>query len=140
LTIAGYARVWIYPKIEYAHRVAWKLAYGEIPEGLHVLHHCDNPPCCNPKHLFIGTPKDNAQDRASKGRGNNVGVKGTDHPLSKLTEDDVKEIKRTYKPGTSGKSSPYSVNGLAKTYGVASSLIHRIIKGISWPHIEERVL
>lgn len=51
-----------------AMRVAWELTYGPIPSGLHVCHHCDNPPCCNPAHLFLGTAKDNLGDAARKGR------------------------------------------------------------------------
>ena len=50
-----------------AHRVAWELIHGVIPEGMFVLHSCDNKPCCNPKHLFLGTRKDNAQDAKRKG-------------------------------------------------------------------------
>ena len=47
----------------YVHRFAWEVTYGSIPDGLWILHQCDNPPCCNPNHLYVGTPKDNAQDR-----------------------------------------------------------------------------
>lgn len=50
------------------HRVMWELVNGPIPTGLFVCHHCDNPPCCNPDHLFVGTAKDNVQDAISKGR------------------------------------------------------------------------
>lgn len=51
-----------------AHRVAWEVAHGPIPDGLHVLHTCDNPPCCNPGHLRLGTPQDNVDDMMRKGR------------------------------------------------------------------------
>lgn len=51
-----------------AHRYAWILTNGEVPDGLHVLHRCDNPPCCNPAHLFLGTHQDNMADKARKGR------------------------------------------------------------------------
>lgn len=53
---------------ESAHRVIWKLIYGNIPKGMQILHHCDNPPCVNPYHLFLGTAKDNMHDRDKKGR------------------------------------------------------------------------
>lgn len=55
-------------KIYTAHRLSWMLNYGVIPNGLWVLHRCDNPCCCNPKHLFLGTVKDNVDDMRAKGR------------------------------------------------------------------------
>lgn len=66
---SGYGRVRFEKKSTYAHRVAWILTHGPIPEGMVVCHHCDNPPCCNPKHLFVGTQADNVHDRDRKGRG-----------------------------------------------------------------------
>lgn len=55
-------------KNAFTHRIAWEIYKGEIPKGLFVLHRCDNPPCCNPEHLFLGTPQDNSRDMTAKGR------------------------------------------------------------------------
>ncbi len=63
-TIGGYGRY----RGKKAHRVAWEIENGPIPERLHVCHDCDNPPCCNPAHLVTGTPLDSARDRSTKGR------------------------------------------------------------------------
>ena len=114
-TKAGYARVWIYPKTYYAHRVAWELYHKQrIPSGMLVCHKCDNPSCCNPKHLFLGTCKDNSEDCVNKGRHRNGIVRGEQHPLCKLTTEQVEEIKRIYVPSTSTKYSPVSI----KSFGM----------------------
>lgn len=134
-TSAGYGRIFVTPKSLYAHRISWELANGKIPAGLHVLHKCDNPPCVNPAHLFVGTAKDNAIDKSNKGRARNAMVRGTEHTLAKLTDDDVREIRRIYQPSPR-KKSPFSGPTLAKKYGVAPSLIHRIVHGKSWPHVK----
>ena len=63
----GYGHVWCENTMKLAHRVSWTLANGPIPDGLSVLHRCDNPPCCNPSHLFLGTQADNIADRDRKG-------------------------------------------------------------------------
>jgi len=94
----GYGRASLNNKLQYVHRLAYVDAFGEIPQGLHVLHKCDNPPCINPAHLFLGTNKDNIVDRMQKGRRGGP-VKKTvcknGHPLS---GDNLGRVKtgRTY--------------------------------------------
>lgn len=68
-TLKGYGQIGDAGVVKYAHRVAYELAFGPIPDGLMVCHRCDNPPCCNPDHLFTGTALDNVADMVGKGRG-----------------------------------------------------------------------
>lgn len=64
----GYGQISVNGKSVGAHRISWEIHNGSILDGLHVLHKCDNPPCVNPDHLFLGTNKDNVEDRYVKGR------------------------------------------------------------------------
>jgi hypothetical protein len=75
-----------------AHRLAYELCIGVIIPGKKILHKCDNPPCCNPAHLWMGTQKENIQDCLKKGRRANL--HGERNPRAKLTEDDVREIRK----------------------------------------------
>jgi len=117
-------------KIEKAHRVSWILAYGNIPDGLFVCHHCDNPPCVRPDHLFLGTPADNNHDMQQKGRCDRVKrPKGERHWMAKLTNEQVLEIRAKYE-----SDKPY-LRQLGVQYGVSLQTIHRIVRRKNWDHI-----
>ena len=113
-----------------AHRVSYTLTYGPIPRDLYVCHRCDNPPCVNPEHMFLGTARDNALDSVSKGRFNGWGgaKKGSSQPYAKLTEDDVRQIRVL-------RSHGLTYREIAKRFGVSISAIVNIIRGTTWRHI-----
>jgi len=118
----------------YAHRLAWELTNGPIPEGMCVLHHCDNPKCCNAEnteeHLFLGTKKDNTQDMITKNRCNKISRNnGENNGRVKLTKEEIPEIIELRKEG-------YKLRELAVVFGVSMSQIGRIINGKRWSHIE----
>lgn len=116
-----------------AHRVSWILTNGVIPDGICVLHSCDNPPCVNPSHLWLGTKADNNRDKEEKGRGKPPPYwlvknhrSGEDHPFAKLTLFQVEEIKWLYASGG------HTMRSLGRRYGVNSSHVSRIISGEKW--------
>jgi transposase len=170
----------------YAHRVAFELTNGPISAGMVVCHHCDNPPCCNPRHLFVGTHKDNSQDASRKkrwpsrlgmyaggrkvtdeliseiaashtsgesmrsiakrlgisrmavrgelerlGKYSNEGgqLLGEQKPESKLTADQVREMRALHEAGT------YNTKGLARKFNVAPSTVYRVLHRVNWRHI-----
>lgn len=120
----GYARVRRNGTSEAAHRVAYSISFGEIPFGMNILHKCDNPPCCNPAHLLLGTHKDNMQDKAKKGRSNIPS--GENHGNAKLTYENVADIRSKYASGS------YLQKELARIFGVSQVTICRIVRGEQW--------
>jgi hypothetical protein len=117
----GYGLVCVKGKDTRAHRYSWERTYGPIPDGLHVLHRCDNPPCVNPEHLFIGTNQDNVADKVAKGRC----PKGSKSSLSKITEEIALKI----------FNSTESQEKLGKRYGLAQGPVWLIKHGKTWRHI-----
>lgn len=117
----GYSLFRINHQTFYAHRIAWEFTHGRIPSGLHVCHHCDNPACVNPDHLFLGTQRDNMQDCAKKNRT----TQGGRNSRAKLTSDQVLAIRRD--PRTQGQ--------IAADYGVHASQISHIKTRKSWAHV-----
>lgn len=113
------------------HRAVWERANGTIPVGMFVLHKCDNPPCCNIEHLFLGTILDNNRDRERKGRGNKVKGKNHARPMAKLTEENVADIRAEFAKGYRCGIG----NELAKKYGVSIATISSIKHRNHWRHI-----
>lgn len=102
-----------------------------IPEGFLVCHHCDNPSCVSPKHLFLGTNKDNSDDKVKKNRQSRL--KGEMNPGHKLTKEKVAEIREKYKPPTSRNSKDgYSIRKLSKEYNMGRQIICNIINNKNW--------
>jgi hypothetical protein len=111
-------------KLMGTHRLAYELTNGPIPDGMCVMHMCDKRDCIEPKHLKLGTYKDNSDDMVQKGRS----AKGDRVNTSKLTANQVLEIRRIHKTGLSNRK-------LAKLFGVGESSIRLIIHRKSWIHI-----
>ena len=114
-----------------AHRAVWIDLHGEIPDGMYVCHQCDNPPCVNPKHLFLGTAEDNARDRNAKGRhAFNLpraafGENASNRKLSAKQVDDIRHLHA---------SGRFPSRRLSKLFGVGKTQILRITNGQSWTH------
>lgn len=114
-----------YGKILRAHRVVYQEIHGPIPIGMEVLHHCDNPSCCNPDHLFLGSQADNMIDKQKKGRCRNTDSRGERNNAAILTEKQVLDI----------RADSRILREIAEDYGVATSTIHAIRKGVNWSHV-----
>jgi hypothetical protein len=122
----GYYHIRIHGKRKLMHRHVYEEMYGEISKGLYVRHKCDNPRCINPEHLEVGTPKDNSKDMVDRGRSK----KGENHPRSKLTNDQVKEIRIM-------SSREIKRKDICNIFGIKNvDTITSITKKLTWKHID----
>lgn len=124
-TVEGYGRIYTGKiSLDMAHRVSYELHHGPIPEGMKVLHKCDNPPCCNPAHLFLGDDLVNVCDKIAKGRSNMP--TGERHHGARFTNEQVREVRRLFATGN------YTQRGLARMFGVNRISIRGIVRGESY--------
>ena len=128
----GYGGCWWDGRANTAHRVSYLLHRGEIPEGMFVCHRCDTRGCVNPEHLFLGTALDNSRDMVAKGRycrdperfRKTVRTRA-ERGYFKLTEDDVREIRRKRPPSSE----------IVVRYGVDRSTANMVLRGATWKHV-----
>jgi hypothetical protein len=135
---SGYGMFWVKGKNVLAHRHAYRSYVGSIPDGMCVLHRCDNRGCVNPDHLWLGTRSDNSADMVAKGRSargaRNPATRpgfrsGTRNGRSKLTPATVVELRKRYASGG------ISQQKLGDEYGVCQVVISKIINRQLWPHV-----
>lgn len=112
-----------------SNRAAWIAENGDIPDGLWVLHRCDNRLCCNPEHLWLGTPRDNTQDMIAKGRRRSADqvARGEDVGNAKITEEIVRAIRA---------EPPMTFKALGEKYGISTATAHSIKLRRTWTHID----
>lgn len=123
---AGYGLVSIrYGRAHRAHRVAWELIMGPIPDDMVICHRCDNPPCVRPEHLFLGTKKDNTQDMLRKERDR---ARGERQVNSVLTNADVVSMREQYASGD------VSQQELIARFGVSAGQVSEVLRGLAWAH------
>lgn len=106
------------------HRIVWRLVNGSIPASMKVLHRCDNPPCCRPDHLFLGTTQENVADMVSKGRQS----RGMSRPNVKLSDEHVRQIRMLLQQGVCRKD-------IARIFGVCRSTVGHIATRRQWSHV-----
>lgn len=131
---SGYGRFKVFGRSIRAHRIAYELAKGPIPEGMYVCHRCDNPECVNPDHLFVGTPAENSQDRDRKGRHGSwtkpeARPRGEAQDGARLTDENVRDIRARYAAGG------VTQKALAEEYDVGETTVFNVIHRLNWRHV-----
>jgi len=125
----GYGVLWVQGRNVLAHRLMYSLFVGPIPEGLSVCHRCDVPACVRPEHLFLGTPADNTHDMMAKGRAVFGGPPGERSGAAKLTDGDVRDIRRrVLDPGVTRAQ-------LAREYGLSFTSLDAVVQRKTWRHV-----
>lgn len=119
----GYGTFWFRYRMWLAHRAAWELFCGPIPDGMNVLHTCDTPLCTAPRHLFLGTQRDNVLDMFRKGRANTP--RGERHPRAILTEATVRAI----------RADTRGIVAAGAAFGVSKSLVSLVRRHERWRHV-----
>lgn len=141
---SGYGSIKVEGHPVKVHRLSYLIHFGQIPTGMLVCHHCDNPRCVRPDHLFLGTPADNAADMVRKGRAasgdRNImrrhpeKLQGERHGNARLTEDDIRFIRRHYVFVKTGQKNP-TQRMLADMFGIDPQYVYLIAKRRSWAHV-----
>lgn len=127
---SGYGKYQQNGKTRPAHRVAWEVHNRRsIPVGMQVCHRCDNPPCINPEHLFVGTGADNARDCVAKGR--KFHTIGERHGMAKLTDSDIRVIRSRLNKGASYPT-------IAGEFAISTTTVWRIANDHSWSHVRDQ--
>lgn len=122
--LRGYGKIGIDYKTVTATHAAHELFIGPVAEGSHVLHTCDTPACVNPQHLYVGTHWDNMADKVRRGRSR----KGSEHPLVKLTENDIRMIRHRFAAGEHR-------GVLANAYNISRGNVYAIAERRTWRHL-----
>lgn len=124
---AGYGLVRDSGRTIVAHHAAFFLTHGRWPDSL-VCHRCDNPPCCNPAHLFEGTQAQNMEDMKAKGRGRGHTAYGEENPAAKFREDDIRKMRQLAAAG-------HTYAAIGRQFGVDSYTVSRIVRRLRWAHV-----